>query len=303
MSKVPFEKPAVSYEKQLKKLSSRGMEFSNITDDAALQLLSSIGYYRLSAYWYPFRQRRGFQILSDFKPNTQFTKIKALYEFDRTLRLLIMDAIERIEIMVRTQINHNLTLKYGVFAHADSVNFHKNFRHTQWLSRVSKEVERSNDDFIKHFEQKYDGYPTVPLWCTTEVMSLGNLSRMYKGLLHEDKKSIANYFNIHPKRLTDWLHVITYIRNACAHHSRLWNRSLSIRPHKVKDPLWQSQDTLQNNRIFYILLILRFLMHASGNESNWKQQIEKLMEQWSDDENVLKMMGVPSNWKNHPIWK
>ncbi|MCF6254457.1 MAG: Abi family protein [Thiomicrorhabdus sp.] len=267
-----------------------------------ITLLSSIGYYRLSAYWYPFRQRQNGHVLSEFEPGTQFTKITTLYEFDRSLRLLIMDAIERIEITVRSRIIHDLTLKHDVFAHADKTNFHSEFNHKQWFGQVQKEVERSRDEFITHFKQKYEGYPIVPLWCTTEIMSLGNLSRMYKGLLNEDKKSIAHYFNIHPKRLRDWLHVITYVRNVCAHHSRLWNRSLSIRPENVKDPLWLSPITPRNDRIFYILLILRFLMHASENGVDWKQQVEALIEQLSGDKEALKVMGIPNNWKNHPLW-
>ncbi len=299
-TKVPFQKPAFSFKQQLDKLASRGLI---VTDEQkCLTSLSSISYYRLSAYCYPFRQRTHKGILSKFETGTTFSHVIKLYDFDRELRLLVMDAIERIEITVRARINHDLTLKYGVFAHAESANFHPKFKHSGWIKGVQTEVERSSDEFIVHFKKKYNDYPLVPLWSTTEVMSLGKLSYMYKGLLPEDKKTISQYFGIPSKRLENWLHVITYVRNICAHHSRLWNRALAIRPNKTKDLQWLPPITPRNDRIFYILLILRFLMRASENGEHWKLHIEALIEPFSCNEAFLAGMGIPKNWKEHPVW-
>ena len=125
------------------------------------------------------------------------------------------------------------------------------------------------------------------LFRSTEVMSLGALSFGYGGLINdkkngiEDKKAIAQHFNLHHKKLGDWLHTLTYVRNICAYHSRLWNRSLAIRPDKTKDPKWLAPITPRNDRIFYILLMLRHLLKATGNGNDWIINTNQLLEQLS----------------------
>lgn len=301
MSKIPFTKPPISPIAQVSHIKSRGML---IDDDLRAEvILKSIGYYRMSAYWYPFRVRDNGNVLSKFEVGTNFNQVVFLYEFDRSLRLLIMDAIERVEISIRTTIVNELAQKYNSFFHAKASNFHPNFKHSKWLSGVTEEVERSSDEFISHYKNKYDGYPIVPLWMTTEVMSLGKLSFMYQGLQNDDKKLISNHFQIHHKRLTDWLHVITYVRNVCAHHSRLWNRELSIRPDQTKDINWLPPITPRNDRIFYVLLILRQLMRGFDNGQDWKLQLENLIDTISHDKKAMQMMGFADRWKEHAVWK
>ncbi|NCN44254.1 MAG: ABC transporter permease [Piscirickettsiaceae bacterium CG_4_9_14_3_um_filter_43_564] len=301
MSKVPFQKPSLPIPNQVSTIKSRGML---IADDAkAERLLASIGYYRMSAYWYPFRVRKNGRVLSEFEEGTSLEQATFLYEFDRSLRILIIDAIERVEIAIRARVVNELTQKYNPFFHENPSNFHPGFNHRKWFSGVTDEVERSSDEFISHYKEKYDGFPVVPLWFTTEVMSLGKLSFMYQGLQNDDKKLISQHFNIHHKRLANWLHVITYVRNVCAHHSRLWNRELSIRADQTRDRNWLPPLTPRNDRIFYVLLMLRHLMKVSPNGEDWKKDMEALIDKISHDQKAMQMMGLTTNWKVHPIWK
>ena len=62
----------------------------------------------------------------------------------------------------------------------------------------------------------------------TEVMSCGSLSLGYQGLKHEDKRIISDKFELHYRQLASWLHTLTYIRNLCSHHARLWDGKLAI---------------------------------------------------------------------------
>ena len=76
--------------------------------------LSNVSYYRMSAYMRPFKKRDAVgEPLDDFVEGTTWDDVYNLYKFDRKLRLLVFDAIERIEIAVRTQVIHQLSLKYG----------------------------------------------------------------------------------------------------------------------------------------------------------------------------------------------
>jgi len=298
---IPFTKPAINTQAQLNQLLARGLVIAD--QQAALQILNSIGYYRLSGYLYPFRTRaKDGTVLDDYYPGSTLDETLALYEFDRKLRILLLDAIERIEVAVRTQVTYHFALKYGPFGHTSPQNFHSKFNHAGWLNDAQSEVLRSNDKFISHYQQKYDGHPTVPLWMLTEVISIGSLSRLYKGLDNKDKLPISSYFNIHHKRLADWLHTITYIRNVCAHHSRLWNRELSIRPDAVRDPEWCPPVTPRNDRIFYIMLMLKTLLSASGNGHDWVNKMNLLLAPVAALPKWQLAMGFPQGWETHPIW-
>jgi abortive infection bacteriophage resistance protein len=300
MSK-PYAKPVLSFEQQVAKLVARGLVISDPT--AAASKLACISYYRLSGYCYPFRQRgANGQVLDTLVAGTTWEQILGLYEFDRHLRLLVLDAIERVEVAVRTQLTYHLADTYGAFGHTAAANFHSKFEHAKWLAQIEIETQRSNDEFIQHYQREYDGFPTIPLWMLTEVMSLGNLSRLYQGLQPNDKRPIASHFNLHHKRLVDWLHTLTYVRNVCAHHSRLWNRELAIRPDKVKDSNWLPPITPRNDRMFYVLLILRHLLAATGNGTDWANEVNQLLAPFAENRQWRAAMGVPDQWEHHPVW-
>ncbi|WP_201578555.1 Abi family protein [Psychrobacter okhotskensis] len=309
-----YVKPPLTFAQQITRLEKKGMFFED--KKLAEIKLASISYYRLSGYWYPFRIRNNQNVVtSQFQNGTNFNEVVSLYEFDRKLRSLVLDAIERVEIAVRTQFTYQMGHEYGAFGYTNSANFHNKFNHQKWFKQVKGEISRSKDDFIKHYSEKYHSVatepevPIVPIWMLTEVMSLGSLSFGYSGLINnqnksiEDKKLIANHFNIHHKSLGDWLHALTYIRNICAHHGRLWNRALAIKPSRMKNVNWLPPTTPRNDRIFYVLLMLRHLLRATGNGDDWAVEVNNLLEPLAVERKWRSAMGLPENWREHPLWK
>lgn len=296
-----YAKPALAFPDQLAFLQARGMQIADLP--AAEQRLANISYYRLSAYWYPFRQRDvAGKVTSQFMAATSFDTVIELYEFDRKLRLLVMDALERIEVAVRTCVTHQLGMAYGAFGHENPANFHPQFDHGAWLQKLRNETAQSSDAFVAHFQTHYSGYPALPIWMSTELISMGSLSRLYKGMLTPDKQAVADAFNLHPKRLQDWLHVLTYIRNVCAHHSRLWNRELSIRPQAMNEPEWNAPRLPRRDRVFCILLMLRYLLAQSGNGVVWRDACNALLLPIAATPRWRTVMGMPANWQQHPHW-
>lgn len=302
--KINYLKPPLTFQEQLSKLEERGLCIHN--KKLALNTLSSINYYRLSAYCIPFKKRSPSGTITDqFQENTTFENVIELYEFDRKLRLLVMDALERIEISIRTNIAYHLAHHYGAFALENAKNFHDQFNHASWLEQVQKEIVRSREPFIEHFREKYKGFPTLPVWMTTEVTSFGSLSLLFKGLKNEDKRIIAhNIYKLHHKTMSNWLHFLTYIRNICAHHSRLWNKELAIKP-KLEGlgKEWQQPVTPRNDRSFFVFLVLKYLLNHSENAKQWAKACEELIlpifskYNWS-----VSSMGMTDDWQNHPIW-
>lgn len=298
----PYDKPALSFAEQVALLQKRGLVIDNTAE--AEHKLSAISYYRLSAYWYPFRQRDASGVIqSALAPGTSSATVLTLYEFDRKLRLLVMDALERIEIAVRTAVTYQLGKAYGPFGHEERANFHPKFDHAKWIHALRDETSRSSDAFVAHYKANYTGFPAMPIWMTTELITLGALSRMYKGMHGCDKREVAARFNIHPKRLQDWLHVLTYVRNVCAHHSRLWNRELAIRPQAMAEPAWRPPLLPRPDRLYCVLLMLRFLLEQSGNGAAWKEAVNTLLSPIAAEPRWRNAMGLPVNWIEHPLWQ
>jgi len=109
MQKEVYQKPFLSYEKQMEHLKNKGLSFKD--ESQALNLLERISYYRLSNYWHPFLKDKQ----NVFKENTDFDMIFDIYKFDGHLRKIIMAEIEKIEIAIRSKMAHILSLSKDSF--------------------------------------------------------------------------------------------------------------------------------------------------------------------------------------------
>lgn len=261
---------------------------------AALLTLSRISYYRLSGYWLPFKLRD-----DTFAPGTKFEAAVALYDFDRRLRLLMLDAVERAEIALRTQITYHLAHAHGTFAQTDPTSFRPEFDHARWYSEHLAEVQRAKERFIEHFKTEYEGFPRVPLWMASEVMSFGALSQMFKHLRPEIQDPIAASWRVHRRVATSWCHTITYVRNVCAHHGRLWNRELSIAPMLPKEAKWQA---VRPKRAYAILCMLRHIT-ASDHGDGWAESVRSLLRECEGFPDRRGGMGVPHDWATSEFWR
>ena len=150
-TKLP-PKPYKTVQQQLDTYKQRGL----IVDDnkKALGYLRTIGYYRLSGYAYVFRQVMPDGTVDNaFEPNSHFQDIKALYMFDKKLRQLALDALERIEVAMRVRIADRLG-SFDPLAHLDEQYFDDKIRHADWVARYEAVIAREkHSDFVKHHQQ------------------------------------------------------------------------------------------------------------------------------------------------------
>ena len=234
LPRVPFQKQALDLAAQRALLVQRGM---TIADPArAEHYLRFIGYYRLSGYWFPFQHRNGGDDHDNFQPGTDFETVLDRYVFDRRLRVLIMDASERIEVAARTAISNTLSERAGPHWYLDPAQFDPVFNHGDFMRRVRQETgidpfnRHKQSEFIRHYLRKYDQPPEPPSWMVFELLPFGTVSIVFKHLLDADKKLIAQDFGLPRDRLQSWLHASSHLRNLCAHHSRVWNREFGVVP-------------------------------------------------------------------------
>ena len=97
---IPFTKRFESSENLVNLLESRGLQICD--RNKAIQYLDNIGYYRLSAYMYPLLKMPKTAHL--YKEGSTFKKVMMLYRFDKKLRLLMFNEIEKIEIAIRRAV-------------------------------------------------------------------------------------------------------------------------------------------------------------------------------------------------------
>lgn len=299
---VPFDKPARTIWDQLELLKSRGLTVED--DDRALSYLGNINYYRLSAYWYTFLEHPKQRHI--FKNGTTFKQIIDTYVFDRKLRLIIFDEIERIEVSIKTRIIQEYSTCYGNNWYEDPSYFRNPDLCTKFLEVLDKEVHSSKEDFMRHFRLKYGTQHRPPCWIAFQLISFSQASILYKNLATCDsKKAVAKYYGVDEQILASWLETLSFVRNACAHHARLWNRNLPRVPQWPKRIDYPWLNTLPgrglDNRIYTALSITRYLLSRIVDNSSFTKVLTDLL---SDFPNIpTKRMGFTPLWSEEPVWK
>jgi abortive infection bacteriophage resistance protein len=302
---MKFDKPAFNIDQQVDVLLNRGM-----TGDRALMTarLRSVSYFRLCGYTYPFRKTDPSNprtLLDEFRPNTSFDEVWNRYAFDRHLRLLVMDAIERIEVAVRSQLANIHSSTHGVFAYATDAATLPNIRAAQrhrFLADLADQFAGSKEPFVEHFRIKYgDSHSYPPVWMACEVMTFGATLTFPRGCHHQIRREIAGGFGVDESVLDSWLLSLNTVRNICAHHSRLWNREIGTKP-KIpnKDIRWHDPVKVGNQRVFGILTICKHCLDRIAPQSGWANRVRALL---ADSPHIpIGQMGFPADWHDCPIW-
>jgi len=317
-----FTKPPLTPVQQLGLLEERGLMVND--RERAKRLLEVTTLFRLSPYMRPF------QYLDDrqhrFKAGVKLAEIVNVYRFDSDLRQLLMVAIERVEVAVRACISNAMAPRYGTHWYMERANFRKYYDHARMLaelesllhkerrqferdveqikrSRVSDDVKRQRidrrmrDNYSRFYAVCYSEPPLPPSWAAMEELSLGSISHLFQGLAHDrDRKAIAVRFQVHQKVLGSWLHTLTFIRNICAHHARLWNRELSVPP-RWDDAIPTPDGRLGRNvprRLFTVIMMLTYLTRQISPDTRWPARLQALLDEYPDIPRTP--MGFPDDW-------
>lgn len=293
-----YTKPPLNIEQQIELLESRGLDIPD--QEQAAHYLYHLNYYRLSGYMLPFQEGADHQ----FQKDTKFEQILNLYLFDRKLRLLLMDAIERIEVSVRTQWAYHLAHQYGSHAHLNPDLFQNTGKYDRSIRTLEKEFRRSHETFINHYRTTYAEPEMPPLWVVCEIMSLGHLSSFYQNIKQpSDRNLIAREYGLDEKVLTSFLHHLSHVRNLCAHHSRIWNRrfTITLRLPKKKPASLQPFFNRQAPRnIYNTLVLMRYMMALTCHGSKWESRLIELLKEHNEVDPSI--MGFPKDWEKMAIW-
>lgn len=277
-------------------------------------LLKNISYYRLKGYWWDMQKD---PVLHTFQPDVYFEDIIERYDFDRRLRIILFDAIEQIEISLRTKMIYYLSITYGGLWYLNPAIFDTGTitqrgitktPHIVALEELQKEFNRSQEIFIKNQRQRYPGQD-VDAWKMLEVASMGTLSKLYKNLKNKlpEKAIIANEMGLNSTfTFVGWLESITLMRNIIAHHARLWSRSMVKRPSMtLNNPagMWFTHPLQpgQLNKPFAIISCMVYLCDQLNGSGDIKQKIIALID--SHPNLPVYKYGFLNRWRNEPLWE
>ena len=327
---IPYGKPHATYPERVAVLRSRGLECPD--EAVAIELLKTVGYYRLSAYVYPFRllldagdqrQQSPTHFRSEqIRSGTTLEMVEQLWLFDRRLRLLVLDAVETIEVGLRSRIGYRLGER-DIFGHLNprSLNetacgraarrptFDIRTVHDEWLSLYRRAVHAAKEDFIRHNVHKYN---EIPIWIALEVLTFGNTVMLFNLMRQEDQTALARELDLKGGSLLGgWLETVNYVRNVAAHHARLWNRTTTLKvrrpkPAQVNASLQHLADgSVLTEKIYASLAVMAHLATRFDINSTWPARLRRHVESFPTQTGMSPMasMGFPAGWNTLELWQ
>jgi abortive infection bacteriophage resistance protein len=292
--KQRYLKPPLSTHDLLRRLTTRGLAISNC--EAAARSLETIGYYRLLVYMRPF-QVADDQGVRRFVPGTGFEDVLALYEFDRRLRLLCMDAVERIEVALRSAIVCEISVAHGAHFYLDARHFVSAAACQGFQSAVRKEATRHHAS--RHYMARYDDPPLPPIWVSMEAVTFGTLSHTYSNLALPLRRAVARHFGFDEVVLSSWFRSLTHVRNVAAHHGRLWNASLTADKPLVAKKLREEFGAVQST-FFARAVVAAALLGNMDSTTAWKAALIRLLDGCPHADETR--MGFPEGWRARAFW-
>jgi abortive infection bacteriophage resistance protein len=293
---MEYAKPSLTFEEQADLIINRGMICEK---EALISHLQNVGYYRLSGYWFDFRNTDG-----SFKSGTTFTTVWDTYTFDRQFRLLVLDAVERAEVCLRTKLAYELSQIDGAFGYLNPKNLPRLSpdKYAYFIAKCLDKHKHSRERFVEHFKAKYgDTHELPPYWMLVGTMDFGQVLTLYRGAPVNVRNLIASQLRVSARVLESWLVCLNTIRNICAHHGRLWNRVLGTRPIIPHDKQWHQPYDILSDRMFGVLSILSYLLGIIAPQSNWHVRFFALLKEYPTI--PLLHMGFKKGWETSPLWK
>lgn len=322
-----FRKPHLPHEAQLKLLADRGLDVPDETE--ALRLLKFVGYYRLGAYIYPFRVplplseqrlKSRVQMRSDaIAAGTSLEDVDALRLFDADLRLMVLEALEDIEIAIGALIV-DVIAREDIYGHTrrEFLDPRATSRIRQseqtdefdlWMKRYTQlQWSARHEQFAIHHLQAY-GEP-FPVWIAMQFLDFGALTKLYGLLRPRHQNSVAATLGIKGGSLLEsWGRQLNYVRNVAAHNNRLWNRVLTYKvakfnPVQVGPELQHTSDLQPRDKIYVPLSVIAYLIKSIDPNTTWPSRMRELILAFpiSGALSPQANMGFPADWADQRLW-
>jgi abortive infection bacteriophage resistance protein len=227
-----------------------------------------------------------------------------MYRFDRKLRMLLFNEIEKIEVAIRSAMNNIVSDALNdVFWMTNVAYFNNAAGFAKSLNLLQTELNRTKEEFIGHFSNKYIE-PFPPAWMISEVIPLGVLCSIYNNLKNTGiRKKVAAKFSLPVPVFSSWILILANLRNVCCHHNRTWNKDHLVIPADIRKPAfpWINCITTDSKRIYYRICIIKYLLFTVSPNNRFTEKLKLLLAEYPTVD--IQAMGFPANWESEPLWK
>lgn len=279
-------------------LKARGLVISDET--SASEFLEHVSYFRFASYLRPMEVDSA----HNYKAGASFENAVKLYRFDAELRQLIFYVIQRIEISLRAKVINKFALGHGAmwFIQSDLAIDKHNF--TENLSALEREFKRSKEDFIKEHIRKYGQEEYPPVWKLLELASFGCLTKLYFNFSDiKIKKSIARQYSVPQHEILEsWMKSLNALRNSCAHHGRVWNRTMPVMP-QIPEKLQNDWITIRPapNKLYAALSCMAYWLNSIAPANTFVNDFKLLLGRYPNVD--VAAMGFPKGWESEQLWR
>ncbi|HPJ02116.1 MAG TPA: Abi family protein [Candidatus Limiplasma sp.] len=302
--------PAIfmDYPQQIQNLQSKGLVIPDTT--AAIDVLRRVGYFQLiGGYKHCFKD----PVTNRYRANASFNDILALYQFDRSLRQILLESLLIVEKVIKTQIAHSFCKQYGEnqshYLSLSSYHITPNNRNDvrRLIYRLQTLCTKpTNYAYINYHQIKYHN---VPLWILINALTFGSVSKMYGCLPQSLQSKVARNFPLDTQQLESVIVLLTKFRNVCAHGERLF--SYVSKNSRIRDVLLHEKMNIQKrngqfiqgkNDLFAVVIALRYTLKTD----EFKSLVRKLDKNFKtiitscisiNERDLLSLMGFPCDWK------
>lgn len=273
------EKEFKKITEQIELLKSRGLSIPDETKAGNFLLRNN--YYRVSGYSLTLRKH------DVFYPKAEFQNIMDIYFFDHEFRHLLMHFIDCIEVSLKSIYAYEFSKVYGPTGYLDASHFTDAVQYKSTIDKIEaqKTQRHPHEAYLKHFID--DLGQDIPLWAYVDLMTISDISFLYKISEEPIKKAVASYYGLTKNTghliLGNFMHSMTIIRNLCAHGSRLYNRLFEQKPSlnkKEQSLLIKNRDgTIDNAHLYGFILIMKRLL-TSEEFADFKARLVELTKKY-----------------------
>ncbi len=258
MALRPYPKPHATAAQRVSHLQSNGLHIPDLS--AAAHSIDLIGYERLRIYCI---SRRDPNLANrPFISGTTYQDILDIYECDQHLREACFSAVGQFEILFRNAVSETLSQGHGTHPYDDVTAFGDPTKHLETLQMFGNIYQYSKDPRAHHYRKTYDTPLLPPIWTMKEFLTFGATARIFQRLSGPNKTAIAQKFNIPSDAVfLNWVECLVDLRNMCAHHDRLFNRTFQKQPQYFKR---QNLPAARKNTLKAILECLDYLLTSRG---------------------------------------
>ncbi|QFQ91800.1 Abi family protein [Lacticaseibacillus manihotivorans] len=282
---MAYTRPAKDCAGQLDILKKRGLQFDN--RDAAEKLLQEIGYFRLKGYCLGFYK----QDTETFKDGISISQLHRVYRFDSDIRGITMKACQRAEVRLKSIMGMQLALRFGPVMPANALEPSSLFeKWTESVDSAHLQGSKRKELYVRHYLEDYGEFP---IWVDLELSTLGNVSKLYSWLEPDVKKAIADQYSARVVYLLNWTHMLTVVRNTCAHNSRFYGRFLPVYAKMPRPQLRYFGNTTYASMVFVLSRLLEpddFQSYIDG--------LKRIFKEYQGDIEIGRL-GFQSSWYSH----